>query len=393
LFDWIVIGGGIHGCTIASFLLKNGKATTEKLRIIDPYREPMARWKKNTAKIGMKFLRSPFVHHIDVNPLSLQQYSRKNVLFKNDFYGPYKRPSLQLFNEHCDDTLKDVNIKECWHQGYVTSIEKRDRVWKVSTAEGDVLEAQNIVLAISINEQLNIPEWAEEVKRELPNQVFHVFDEELEELSALNPPIAVIGGGITAAHLSMKLSSLFPGKVILVKRHPFRVHDFDSDPGWLGPKNLAGFHKTESYEERRNMIVQARNRGSLPKELYNKINKLAQEETLLMVDGEIVESLRSEDGTISLKAGEKEFHAGSIVLATGYLPQLPGGSWLRKLIETQGLSCARCGYPIVDQKLQWCPHLYVSGPLAELEIGPIARNISGARHAAERIADGLSPNY
>lgn len=41
------------------------------------------------------------------------------------------------------------------------------------------------------------------------------------------------------------------------------------------------------------------------------------------------------------------------------------------------------------QSLEWCPHLYVTGPLAELEIGPIARNISGARQAAERIVQSI----
>ena len=35
--------------------------------------------------------------------------------------------------------------------------------------------------------------------------------------------------------------------------------------------------------------------------------------------------------------------------------------------------------------LRWHPRVYVSGPLAELELGPSARNISGARRAAERL--------
>jgi hypothetical protein len=39
--------------------------------------------------------------------------------------------------------------------------------------------------------------------------------------------------------------------------------------------------------------------------------------------------------------------------------------------------------------LQWGPGLYVTGALAELEMGPISRNISGARQAAERIVNSL----
>jgi hypothetical protein len=53
------------------------------------------------------------------------------------------------------------------------------------------------------------------------------------------------------------------------------------------------------------------------------------------------------------------------------------------------LPCADCGYPIVSRALQWGHDLYVIGALAELEMGPIARNISGARQAAGRIVEYL----
>ncbi|PAW26688.1 hypothetical protein BKC07_23530 [Peribacillus simplex] len=46
-----------------------------------------------------------------------------------------------------------------------------------------------------------------------------------------------------------------------------------------------------------------------------------------------------------------------------------------------------CGYPIVSQSLQWGLGLYVTGALAELEMLPISRHISGARQAAERIVN------
>jgi hypothetical protein len=43
------------------------------------------------------------------------------------------------------------------------------------------------------------------------------------------------------------------------------------------------------------------------------------------------------------------------------------------------------GYPIVDKALRWHPRIHVTGPLAELELGPAARNIVGARMTAERL--------
>ena len=63
----------------------------------------------------------------------------------------------------------------------------------------------------------------------------------------------------------------------------------------------------------------------------------------------------------------------------------PGGAFIDQLVESASLPCASCGYPVVDKALRWHPRVYVSGPLAELELGPSSRNISGARRAAERL--------
>ena len=47
-------------------------------------------------------------------------------------------------------------------------------------------------------------------------------------------------------------------------------------------------------------------------------------------------------------------------------------------------------YPIVDENLLWDKKwIYVAGALAELELGPSARNIAGARLAAERIVQAF----
>ena len=56
-----------------------------------------------------------------------------------------------------------------------------------------------------------------------------------------------------------------------------------------------------------------------------------------------------------------------------------------RLIEDFELPCASCGYPIVDDWLRWHPRIHVSGPLAELELGPVSRNIAGARRAGDRL--------
>lgn len=45
------------------------------------------------------------------------------------------------------------------------------------------------------------------------------------------------------------------------------IHDFDADPGWLGPKNMKYFSQMTSSKARFNLINKERHKGSMPKEL------------------------------------------------------------------------------------------------------------------------------
>lgn len=82
---------------------------------------------------------------------------------------------------------------------------------------------------------------------------------------------------------------------------------------------------------------------------------------------------------------EAPLSTSMILLATGFEGRRPGGAWLDRAITDLGLSCGGCGYPLVDRALRWHPNVFVTGPLAELKVGPASRNISGARMAARRI--------
>lgn len=388
MLDWLVIGGGIHGCTISTYLIKHKKVEPLKLCIVDPHSEPMARWKQNTAKISMSYLRSPSVHHIDIDPFSLQQFARKVSNVHKDFYGIYKRPSLELFNEHCDKVIFETGLKKCWHKGLVGKVQRGKDFWEVYTENGEMFKSKNVVIAISVNEQLLIPTWAEELADNCPKRVHHIFDENMKDVSKLKAPIAIIGGGITAAHLAIKLSQQFPGNVSLIKRHPFRVHDFDSDPGWLGLKLQGPFSRVKDYRIRREQIKRARFKGSVPRDVLYAMKRLEAKEKLHIIDGEVT-SYTLDKETLTLNVNSNSLQVRHVLLATGFLPTSPGHRWIERLIEEEHLTCAHCGYPIVNKALEWCPHLYVIGPLAELEMGPIARNISGARQAAERIVASL----
>ena len=154
----------------------------------------------------------------------------------------------------------------------------------------------------------------------------------------------------------------------------------------MGPKYLTGFRLEQNHTERRRMIQGARHRGSITPNEAVELRLDRKRGLLSHCIANIVDVSPSKERTLelSLDTGD-HFVADLIILATGFEQRRPGHAWLDPLIEQYDLPCAPCGYPIVNQQLRWHKNLYVTGPLAELELGPPARNIIGARHAAQRL--------
>ncbi|NJP06224.1 MAG: hypothetical protein HC837_11670 [Chloroflexaceae bacterium] len=178
----------------------------------------------------------------------------------------------------------------------------------------------------------------------------------------------------------------------LLMRHALRKHQLDSDPGWIGPKYQTGFQQLSNYGERRAVIQQARNRGSVPPDVVVQLRRAIKAGALQVRQAEVAEAFLLDSGAIQLVLADHStpLESDCVVLATGFAPQRPGGRWLDAAVAALELPVAPCGYPIVDATLRWTDGLYVMGPLAELEIGPVARNITGARQAAERIVQATA---
>lgn len=387
MFEWLIVGGGIQGCTFANYLLKSKRATVKHIAIIDPHDQPLSKWIQNTSVIEMPYLRSPSIHHLDVDPFGLEKFAKNKGRFFSNFTPPYDRPSLELFNEHCRYVMDETNLSSSWIQGRVAGLQRGKNGWSVFLSNGHQIESKKIVLAMGLSEHPMWPDWAKELHTNGGN-IHHVFDQPTPNFSDLARPIVVIGGGISAAHTSIRLSRMFPGDVTLVTRHSLRVQQFDSDSAWLGPKNMAPFRLIKDYNKRRGVIQEARYRGSMPIELRLALTSAQREGKLSVYTDEVMNTLVNQGGktTLQLKYHPDIITAGSVILATGFHAKPPGIEWLQPLIEKQGLLCADCGYPIVNPgTLEWAPDLFVMGALAELEIGPVARNIAGARRGAERI--------
>lgn len=385
--DWLIVGGGIHGVHIAARLIGEADVPPERLRIVDPGERLLAGWRERAATTGMRYLRSPSVHHLDLRPYSLDRFAgnpkeRASTLFA----APYDRPAVELFEAHCDHVIDRLGLAELHVRDRVVSCSPSEADVRVTLAGGETLAAGRALLAIGGNQRPSWPNWAPVGEP----RVRHVFEPGFDGWPEPGEIVAVVGGGISAVQVALRLGRE-GHPVHLLSRHPLRIHQFDSEPGWLGPKYLDGFRR-QGPDRRRQLIGQARHRGSVPADIAKALGRAVE-------DGQIgwpqrgVESLRaSADGVEVRLDGGPTLRVGRVLLATGFCGSRPGGAMVDELVAAANLPCASCGYPIVDTALRWHPRVHVCGPLAELELGPTSRNIAGARAAGDRLVSALRSN-
>ena len=378
--DWLIIGGGIHGVHIAARLIGEGNVTPSRLRIVDPGERLLERWRTCTATTGMTHLRSPSVHNLDLNPWSMMRYAGRRSRYSGFFALPFNRPNLDFFNDHCDKVIQDFGLNKLHICARATTCELDCDGVTVGLSTGIEISTCNVVLAIGAGEQPLWPDWA---PTDDP-RVHHIFDTDFDGWPTSTESVAVVGGGISAAQVAIRLVEE-GHQVHMISRHELREHQFDSEPGWLGPKLMTGFREEKNVDQRRAMITGARHKGSLPPDVRRTLlAKINRDEIHWHQDS--VRSIDVEDSGLTLHCANGDTVAvGRVLLATGFTGRRPGGAFIDELVESASLPCASCGYPIVDKTLRWHPRVYVSGPLAELELGPTSRNISGARRAAERL--------
>mmetsp|Transcript_60649 Transcript_60649/g.71992 ORF Transcript_60649/g.71992 Transcript_60649/m.71992 type:complete len:483 (+) Transcript_60649:264-1712(+) len=478
----------LNGATGAS-----NNANDQHIRIVDANNSLLREWKSRTAATGMEYLRSSAGFHLDRDEHALRRHfgvvvgvgkkkrqkkkkspasqggmgNRKGVFAKD-----YERPRLDAFNQHCDSVVTKYNLDQLHVEGIVTSIEPVEDHVKVvvscplpnniDTDDGSnhahdietksrisrTYTAQNVVLALG-NDEPSYPEWVDEedIAREIvrhllddrrPTKLSHNItsvdadtDEDTDHVEVKD--VAVIGGGITAAHKVLELVRTarthstrdntkrhIDNTIHLISRHPLKEQQFDTHQDWMmdratcrrseevggvgTPDCQETFRSCNCWEERRRIIARERIPGTVTPAIHRGEGGLSYAIDNGNVEWHHAEVLKKryvgvagqrKRIELSLSCGNT-IEVDEVLLATGFGKKLPGGKLIKDLIEKYSLEVSDfCGFPIVDENLSWrgsSQRIYVTGALAELELGPSARNIAGARLAAERILQAAAVN-
>ena len=387
-----IIGGGIHGVSIALRLLREVPTAARHLAILDRYPKPLTQWRRKTERQGMAFLRSPAVHHITPDALGIVEYAERHNR-TSELAPPYAQPSTQLFWDFCNVALAELTEHRVHYQFEVAKL-RWDKgsgkfPFRLISIDNEGFRSRCVILAIGADDCTYVPPEFVRWQGLYPDRILHASQFSVsEELGTSPARIVVVGGGLTAGTLAKSLSER-GHEVALIARKSLRTEQFDFPPVWLGPKALAEFADETNFQRRYEIIQQNRGEGSITpgimEALMDAPNIKHYPETRIH---NIVET--AAQGLQIETTRDTITDVSRVILATGYQFNLHRYGFLKELVTQHQIPLVR-GLPRLDDDLQLHPveNLFGSGTIAQLQIGPAAGNIAGANLAYERLREKL----
>ena len=400
-----IIGGGIHGVSLAIRLLRDMPAAAKRLAIVDRHPQPLTQWRSKTERQGMTFLRSPAVHHITPDALGIVEYAERHNR-TSELAPPYSQPSTQLFWDFCNAAIAELAKHQVYYQFEVAKL-RWDKgagpfPFRLISTDNEGFRSRCVILAIGGDDCAYVPPEFAQWQQQYPDRVLHASQfSVLTEFETGVPTrywegapakIVIVGGGLTAGTLAKSLSER-GHSVVLIARKQLRTEQFDFPPVWLGPKALTEFANETDFRRRYEIIQQNRGEGSITPDvmeaLMNAPNADIYPETSIRNIGAVKGKGHAQGLQIETARGIIK-DVSRVILATGYQFDLRRYGFLKGLITRYQIPIV-CGLPRLDSDLQLCPveNLFGSGTIAQLQIGPAAGNIAGAGLAYERLREKL----
>ena len=391
IYDTAIIGSGLHGTHIALRLLHEKVTNAERILLIDPHPVPCHMWHIRAQNCGMDFLRSPASHGIaedfqHIRRLHTQKEWNSPLLFAH----PYHRPSIMTFSQHLHKIQKRLS-HTAYLQGIATNISKlsQDFLVSISTFQKKIqkIRTRTVVLALGQSASCIPSVFAPLVNKN--HAVQHIYAEDFS-LSTIKhgDHVLIIGNGIASVHIALLLAKQNI-RTVFWSRTPIRIHRFDSDPCFIGPRCAHIIHSICNIDDKEIFIQRSRRTGSIPYDLFHRFEKAVNNGHIEWAR-KTVTSAAAADGRMSVSSGIHTLQCDRVILATGFQKNPPSPVLLSSISRTLHLPRSETGYPITDSQLSWTKGLFVTGGLADLILGPPARNIIGAHLAGRRIIPSLT---
>lgn len=367
-----IVGAGPQGLTAAVYLVHAG-LDPDDLAVFDPAGDWLAVWKRTFDQLGIAHLRSPAVHHPHPDPYALRDMAEATGRSDQLFYR-YGLPATSLFEDFCAEVIAEAGLRDRVEPHVVVAV---DDSGELALEDGRRCRAAHVVWATNPSIATELPgaagprviTWSHVDRRACPSV------------------LAVVGGGLTAAHL-VQHALAAGSRVEWVTRRPIVEREFDTDPGWLGPKEMRAFSALGDPEVRLRRVLGARGGGSVPSWMLAGFGAAGRSGQLRHHCGAVrIEPL--DDAAVRLWVGADPLVIDEVWLATGSRPSVGSSPALAALCHQVGAAVVQ-GRPVLDPwlRLPGTP-VHVLGRLAELQLGPTAGNLSGARRAAEVVVGAV----
>jgi hypothetical protein len=311
----------------------------------------------------------------------------------DELFPPYDLPSTRLFRDFCQNAIASQGLDERLITAKVIDLEpimSLRRGFRLWLNHGKNITAKRVVLATNSSIK-QIPNWVERIAPNFPSdRLVHSSDLNLASQHLAGETILIVGGGLTSGHLA--LGAIARGaRVLLLSRRQFKEKLFDADAGWLGPKYLKGFHAETNWQKRREMVLNARDGGSMTPSIMTQLRSEHHRGRLeFHPECEVIQAQWNGSNWQIICTDGMELSCDRLWLATGTRFDAKAEPLLHQVMQQYPQPLVN-GFPILDEHLRWnsC-ELFIMGGLAALQVGPTARNISGARMASDRIVPAMT---
>lgn len=384
--DVVIVGAGLAGLTVAAALWHRG---VRDVVLLDRAGAPARRFFARVDLLRQRVLRSPYEHHPGVEgywDCELADFARLHW----GLLTPDERREIRM-SQAGHRSVVPVDVFEAFCRHVDASHRVGERTWSgtvhtlrlspgavTAVTDGFEVEAAAAVLCLGEERREAPSEWWGGGS---PPPRVGFWDEPAPRAERL----AVIGAGLTAAHLVR--NALDDGARVhwIVRRDSERYQCADVDSTFFRPEGRARFGSV-AWNERLALMRHYR-RASVMFEFRPAFQRAEREGRLIVHRGlAVTEVASAQDGVVVRMGDGSTIAADRVTLALGTTPSIGAG-----LLPDDALG-ERDGWPDLDDATlayRRAPRVFAVGAAASMVLGPAARNIDGHRVATARVADAV----